>query len=488
MPAMDLDDLGAALLLLRALWHWTQEDLAAASGVPASAICEYEAGKRQPSARSLGRLMAALRFPLLLLAPLLSLIRAVRNVIAVCGALRGRPPPELAAVAAQAGRATEDFLRAGLSLAAAQLAPAGSPPVPGDRIAGVELRARLEPYSQADRLDLVRLGETFRSWALAESLCAESVAAAADRPQEAVELAELALEIACLLAGDERWRSRVQAYAWAFLGNARRVTGDLAAAEEAFGRSHELWQGPVVGDDGLLDDSRRVDLEASLLCSQRRLPQALALLDQALATCRPSSVGRILVKKAKTLEEMGEYEHALATLREAVPRVDEADELLLFALRFNVAVDLCHLGRHAEAEPMLPEVRELAARLRNGLGRLRLRWLEGRIAAGLGRTEEAVTALREVSAALVERRITFDAALATLELAVLLAEEGRTGEVKALAAQTAPIFAVQGVEREHLGALALFRQAAEEERLTAARARQLLGDLRRTLRRTPDAR
>jgi len=75
----------------------------------------------------------------------------------------------------------------------------------------------------------------------------------------------------------------------------------------------------------------------------------------------------------------------------------------------------------------------------------------------------------------------YDAALVTLELAVLLAEQGRTAEVKELAGETAAIFKAQGVERERLGALVLFRQAADAERLTAALARQLLGEFRRTV-------
>jgi tetratricopeptide (TPR) repeat protein/transcriptional regulator with XRE-family HTH domain len=483
MPVRDLDDLGAALLLLRALWRWTQEDLAIASGVPASAICEYEAGKREPSARNLGRLMVAFRFPLLLLDPLLALIRAVRNVIAVCGALRGGgPPPDLEDLAARAGRVAEEFLRAAFSLALAQLAPAKPPPVPEDRVVGPTLRACLESCSPADRLGLVRAGDRFRTWPLVEIFCADSEQAAADDARTAVEFAELALEIARFVPGDERWRSRVQGYAWAFLGNARRVNGDLAVAKEALARSHEVWPERVVADDGLLDDSRRLDLEASLMRSLRRLPQALSLLDQALSGGPRGSTGRILIKKAKTLEEMGEFESALATLREAIPLVDGTDERLLFALRFNLAVNLCHLGRHAEAELMLQPVRELVARLHKGLGRLRFRWLEGRIAAGLGRTEEAIATLREVCDEFLEREIAFDAALATLELAVLLAEEGRTEEVKALAEQTAPIFAAQGVERERLGALTLFQKAAEEQRLTAALAGQLLVDLRRTER------
>jgi len=481
MAAIEPSDLSVALVLLRQVRRWTQKELAIRAGLPATTVCEYETGRVEPTARNLERMMAAFRFPLSLLGGLLALIRTVRHVMTVCEAVDGRLASDaLEAVAAEAGRAAEEATRAAFFLALAELAPAaGAPPAQEDRLAAPGLRARLEPYSQAERLRLVRAGRRFRSWALAELLCDESVSAAADDPRQTVDLADLALEIATLIPGGEGWRSRLRGYCWSFVGNARRVSGDLPAAEEAFARSREAWPASLANEEGLLDGSRRFDLEASLRTDQRQFAGALDLLDQALGVCPAASAGRILVKKAKTQEEMGDHESATATLQKALPLIDEADEHLLLAARFNLLVNLSRLGRHAEAEALLPPVRALAERLDNGLDRLRLRSLEGQLAAGLGRVEEALASLREVRDRFVSLGIAYDAALATLELAVVLAEQGRTAEVKALAAESAPIFAAQRVERERLGALALFRQAAEEERLTTALARKLVSDLQR---------
>jgi transcriptional regulator with XRE-family HTH domain len=481
MAAIDPSDFSVALVLLRKIRRWSQEELARRAGLPATTVCEYETGKVEPTDRNLERMMAAFRFPLPLLGGLLALVRAVRHVMTVCEAVGGiLLPNSLDTVAAEAGRAAEEATRAAFSLTLAELAPAAAaPPAEEEHLAAPGLRARLEPYSQGERLLLVRAGRRFRSWALAVLLCDESISAAADDPRRAVDLADLALEIARLVLGGEGWRSRLLGYCWSFVGNARRVSGDLPAAEEAFGRSREAWPASLANEEGLLDGSRRFDLEASLQRSQRRFAEAIVLLDQALGACPAASAGRILVKKAKTQEEMGDHESAIATLQEALPHVAEADEHLLLAARFNLLVNLSRLGRHAEAEAMLPPVRALAERLGNGLDRVRLRSLEGQLAAGLGRVEEALASLREVRDRFVSLGIAYDAALATLELAVVLAQQGRTAEVKALAAESAPIFAAQGVERERLGALALFRQAADEERLTAALARRLLEDLRR---------
>ncbi len=73
----------------------------------------------------------------------------------------------------------------------------------------------------------------------------------------------------------------------------------------------------------------------------------------------------------------------------------------------------------------------------------------------------------------------YDTALVSLELATIFAREGRTDAVKALARHMAPIFQAQGVHREALAALALFRQAAESEEVTADLARRLLDYLHR---------
>ena len=228
-----------------------------------------------------------------------------------------------------------------------------------------------------------------------------------------------------------------------------------------------------------LDEARLLDLEASLRRAQRRLPEALALLDHALALGKEKATGRILILKAKTLEELGDYERAVSVLRQADPFLDAKSEpRLLLCHRFNLLDYLCHLGRFTEAVPLLSPVRDLAAALGNELDLVRLRWLEGRLAAGLGHVEEAIEALRLVRADFTNRGIAYDAALVTLELAALLAAQGRTREVKDLARHSAPLFKAQGVHREALAALAVFRQAAEKETLTAEAAYEILGFLR----------
>jgi hypothetical protein len=114
--------------------------------------------------------------------------------------------------------------------------------------------------------------------------------------------------------------------------------------------------------------------------------------------------------------------------------------------------------------------RRLALGLGNELDLVRVRWLEGRLAAGLARWAEAAAALEEVQGYFAAGAHALDAALATLELAAVYAEQGRPREVRGLARQAAPLLEALGVEREARAALELFRQAAEAERLSAERA------------------
>jgi tetratricopeptide (TPR) repeat protein len=340
---------------------------------------------------------------------------------------------------------------------------------------------RLRRYSAEEQRAIVQESTEFWSPILCELLCEESVKAAADRPRRAKELAELALDIAGMVPGNESWRSFSQGYVWAFLGNVRRVQGDLQGADDAFTRSAELRRaGSSASSPEPLSEARLLDLEASLRREQRRLPEALWLLDRALAmSTDEEATARALIKKAKTLEEMDDYVGAVETLREADRILPAGDSRLFLCLRFNLLENLSQTGRFAEALPMLPGVQELAARLGNELDLVRLRWLEARLWAALGRLEEALEALRWVGSEFAARGIAYDAALVTLEAAVLLADEGRTQEVKQLARETAPIFKAQGVGREALATLRLFCQAAEAERLTGTLARHLLKELRR---------
>jgi tetratricopeptide (TPR) repeat protein len=177
---------------------------------------------------------------------------------------------------------------------------------------------------------------------------------------------------------------------------------------------------------------------------------------------------------------MGEAEQALEVLEQAEPKVEaQGEPNLLFALRFNRAAALLDLNRAREAEELLPRVRELALELRQDLHLVRLRWLEGRVHAGLDRTEEAIKALEEVREKFAKLNMAYDCALASVKLGALYLRQGRTGEVKALARWMEQVFRSLGIHQEALKALLLFCNAVRQEWATAELAERLFSYLQR---------
>jgi len=461
---MNQVDLSSALGTLRTLRRLSRRAVALAAGIKPQALSDYEKGKQSPNRRTRERLAGALRVTPAFLEGLAALLPAIGLT-----ADQGTPPIGLVRVVLDLAR------EADVLLSIDALRPAANP---GERTAQV-LWERLRPYPTAERQAVISEVEEFRTSSLALLLCEESVAVAADDAGQSLELALLALFIAERMPGPDAWRWRLAGYVWAFVGNSYRVGGDLPAAEAAFLRSEELWQRGAA-KPGSLRVTRLLDLKASLRREQRRLTEARALLNDALAADRGgAATGRLLIKRAKTLEELGDYEAAVADLRRALPLVDaEREPRLFWALRFNLLEALQLLGRNAEVETMLPGVQALTVRLGNDLDAVRLRWLEARLFAASGKTEEAVAAFEEVRDAFTARGIAYDAALVTLELAVFLLEQDRTAEVKALVPELAPIFQAQGVAREWIATLQLFQEAVEREVITVDLARRFLADLR----------
>ncbi|HSK76121.1 MAG TPA: helix-turn-helix transcriptional regulator [Thermoanaerobaculia bacterium] len=475
------------LTLLRSSRGWTQRELAQAARASSNVLSGYETGFRHLSLRKLEDLSAPMGYgpavvdvALLGVETLLTVMapRPGSSLVNPTEAEWQRIQRAVAAAAREAAEKTCEVLAEAVRTARAR----------EDRREAGEQWERLRRLSFRERRALVESERELQNWALCERLCAESEKAAADEASRALELAELALRVAQLVPGEEEALSQIQGYAWAFLGNARRVASRLPEAEEAFKTSRLLRDADAGSTPGLLDVARLIDLEASLFRDQRRFDDALVLHDQALGISHPGSSTYILLNKAFTQEQMGDFDAAITTLEKASVQVDRKREpRLLFGIQFNLAVNHAHQDRHAEALAFLPQVRELALEMGNGLDLVRVLWLEGRIIVGLGRREEAVVALEQVRGEFTTREIAYDAALVSLELAVLYLEDGRISEVRILARQMLWIFRAQGVHREALAALKLFCEAAEREQATVDLARRVADYLERA-RHNPDLR
>ena len=353
------------------------------------------------------------------------------------------------------------------------------------------LLEELLPLDSEERLDRLHTDTRFVSWGLCELLVRKSCHTGPQRPSEAVHLADLAVHVADRVADrglfEESWVYQLRSLAWAALGNARRVNGDFLGAERGFDMADSWWEaGSEKVEDALGYEPILLDLKAPLRTAQRRFAEALELLDSAVNLFlngehrAPHLAGRSLISKGLLLTEMGDSASALEALRQADRLIDpEREPRLRLCIHHNLADNLSKAGRHREAAALLPDLKDLAATHGTAQDRLRLDWVEGRIAAGLGDHERAGRLLSQVRRTFLDAGNAFEAALAGLDLAVSYLQVGAAGEVRKLAEEMATVFREAEVPREALAALLLFQEAARQETATAALAREVASSLSR---------
>ncbi len=353
------------------------------------------------------------------------------------------------------------------------------------------LLAELLPLSPAERLSRLHADLRFVTWGFCELLVRRSCQTAPDQPSDALDLADLAVHVADRIAEGDLfevpWVYQLRSLAWAALGNGHRVQGDLIGAERSFHMADSWWEaGTVSSEDALGYEPILLDLKAPLRTAQRRFPEAIKLFDAAVKLFLegehqdPHLAGRSLISKALLLTEMGETELAVETLRKANGLIDpDRDPRLLLCIRHNLADNLAKAGDHEEAAAHLPELKALAASHGSAQDRLRLDWVEGRIAAGLGDHERASQLLSKVRQTFLDEGNVFDAALAAVDLAISHLHEGRTAEVRALAEEMLAVFRRLEVSREPMAAVLLFHEAAVQEIATAELAREIAAALGR---------
>lgn len=354
------------------------------------------------------------------------------------------------------------------------------------------LVAELLGYPPAERRILARHSGRFQTLAVCELLIDKSFEGGFRDNALAVELAELGLLAAGLLDGERYGLSVVrdlEARAWAFLGNARRLAFDLTGAEEALANAERVAE---EGSADPLEEARILDLRASLLSDQGRFEQAAELLDAVIdiyEDIREShSKGRAMISKGVILGYAGWPEEAIRQIRRGLGHLDwDREPRLVLMARHNLAWFLNDCGKSEEAFHQLERFRHTYQEFDDFWIRLRLSWLAGRIAAGMGRLEEAERTLRDVKLRFLEQGQGYDASLVTLDLAKLYLEEGRNAEVRTLADEMLTVFLSHDVHRQAVAALAVFQKAAELDTATPHLVQEITAYLQRA-RRNPQLR
>ncbi|HWM95302.1 MAG TPA: hypothetical protein VN493_31395 [Thermoanaerobaculia bacterium] len=362
-----------------------------------------------------------------------------------------------------------------------------------ERAQGRELFEELMRHPPARQHLLVSNSGRFRSRMLCEILLEQAHEAGFREPSRATVLARLGVAIAermAELAKEDREEEGVaglRARAWAQLGNALRINLDYDGAEQAFETATSLLDMQRITS---LETARVLDFEASLRRDQRRFDEATRLMDRVISIYRKlgqrSLLGRSLQQKSLICGETGDVEVEISLLRRALELLSPDEEPRIFlAARHNLISALCDSGRPREAFALLFHTRPLYLKQGDRLNLLRLRWLEGTVALGLQRHEQAAVAFREVREAFLELGLDYDAALASLDLAEVYAAQGRTSDVRRLADEMLEVFRSRRIHREALGALSVLQQAAQMERAGLVLVQEV-GSFLRKARHHPD--
>jgi tetratricopeptide (TPR) repeat protein len=326
-------------------------------------------------------------------------------------------------------------------------------------------------HPPARQWTLLRNTRRFDSWSFCEQLLDAGLTAIYDDPHRAVELSRMGATIADRLEAatyGERLVEDLRARAWGRTANALRATSDLAGAEQALAIAARHLKS---GSGEPLEEAEHLYFTASLQRAERRLDDALRSVHRSRRIYRMVGdshlEGRSLMCEAAIRDLRGEADESVECCRLAKRQVDpERNRRLAIAAHHNLVWQLMCAGRAEEAMFELETLRPAYSEFNDTIQLLKLRWMEARLAKDLGRPEESERAFREAHEGFVEARIPYEAASVALDLAVLLAEQGRRNELKLLAAELIAVFRSLGVAREAFAALTIFERFAQEDAVT----------------------
>ncbi len=267
--------------------------------------------------------------------------------------------------------------------------------------------------------------------------------------------------------------------AWACLANAQRLSGDSRAAEDSWSQAEAHLQS---GTGDALLAAKLARLKGVLRLRQRRFDDAVELLERAATAYEKAGesdqAGRTWITLGVAHHERGDLASAALGAFRGGKLIDreKSPELVIAALN-NLVFYLHQGGYREDAEYFLALIRDLVAQQGLELETLRLRWLAAKMSAAAGRQVQARYEFDAVRRGFIDKGLPYDAALVSLELALLYAESGSNVEVERLATEMYPIFLSSDLPREASAALLLFVQAVNDRAASPARIRELLSTL-----------
>ncbi|HEY2739875.1 MAG TPA: hypothetical protein VGK45_15815, partial [Thermoanaerobaculia bacterium] len=218
--------------------------------------------------------------------------------------------------------------------------------------------------------------------------------------------------------------------------------------------------------------ARLYDLLASLRIDQRRLGEALDLLAEVCERYEELGethlAGRALISMGIATTFVEGPREAVRHLRQGLGMIDgHRDPMLATNGQYELLHSLIDCEDFQEASRFL---------LRSGLGQafakdpimlLKLRWLEGKIFAGLRKHRRAEGILSEVKQGLLQHNRHYEAAIVGLELAAVSLRQRKTDEAEKLAVEALETFQDLKVAYEARKAVRYLREAFRQKAASA---------------------
>ena len=330
---------------------------------------------------------------------------------------------------------------------------------------------------------ILRNNSRYFTWGVLERLLDVSWTQRFESSERAEHLAHLALLVTDRLdASFYSFESLedLRARAWGYIGNARRIRADLGGATRAFAAAFNHLRH---GTREPIEYAALLDLQASLRRAQRRFLDALRLLWRAFdlfeAVGDRHRAGRTLLGIETVLNYAGQPEKGIPILYKAIELIDSSQEPKVLLCAWHNLIDgLVDAGRHLEARRLLSRVQPLYVRFPD-VARSRNEWVAGKIALGLHRDGEAEALLLRARAGFLAEDAPYEVAMISLQLSILYSRQGRTLELKELAAEMVPFFSSRQIHREAAAALAYWKHAVDTETAGLDLATRLVAFLKR---------
>ena len=337
----------------------------------------------------------------------------------------------------------------------------------------------------------LKLPRKMREIASLEALLAKSWSLRHESPSEMVQFAMLAVQRAKQLDPGRHDIEKVmdlRGRAYAELGNAYRVLDQHDLAEQNLDRARQVLD-LGSGDESL--QTRLLDLEASLAADRRRFDLAAYYLLKVIEFHQRNGdrhlEGRAMISRGLYVGYSGDPKEAIRILQEGLALIDKQREpRLVYSALHNLLLFIVELGDYRAAKKFRLRNIEILSRDEGRTNAIGLRWIIGRIDAGLEIQGSAEVAFREVMHAYEEISRPYLASITALDLAAVLIAQERLQEAKELAFAAAKVFQSLRIEREGLAAVIALCTAFKVERVDREWVEDVADFLRR-LERDPNA-